>query len=150
MSLVLGHPETSWPERVFRELWGARHLPVVVVCTPGMGQDPRAPPRPLTRWPCQVQPGGEAGPTSLSSAAGFLGLPAHICRLCGSHNHPFPLTASQTIKEPPSPSSCLWGRSSCHVTIPEGEASLLALGFGSALRNTDPVGSQASLIVTIT
>lgn len=75
---------------------------------------------------------------SLSSAAGSSGLPAHICRLCGSHNHPFPLTASQTIKEPPSPSSCLWGRSSCRVTILEGEVSLLALGFGSALRNTDP------------
>lgn len=60
---------------------------------------------------------GKQAQGSLSSVAGSLRLPARICRLCGSHSHPFPLTAPQTIEEPPSPSSCLWGRSSCLVMI---------------------------------
>lgn len=63
---------------------------------------------------------GRKAQSSLSSVTGSLGLPAHICRLCGSHNHPFPLTASQPIKEPPSSSSCFWGRSGCLVMILEG------------------------------
>ena len=85
---------------------------------------------------------------SSSSVTGSLGLPAHICRLCGSHNHPFPLTASQTIEEPPSPSSCLWGRSSCLVMILEGEVSLWLCGLAWSKEHRTKLNEQEFPMLT--
>lgn len=80
-----------------------------------MGQEPGLGEPPKHRW---ARGGGPELSEPVTESSGLL---AHICRLCGSHNHPFPLTASQTIKEPPSPSSCFLGRSGCLVMILEGE-----------------------------
>lgn len=116
-SLVLGHPAPSWPGRIFRErpsigLFGS----LVSACgwLPGMGREPGLGEPPKHK-------SARGGPEVSEPATESSGLLAHICRLCGSHHHSFPLTASQTIKEPPSPSSCFLGRSSCLVMILEGK-----------------------------